>query len=515
MLEPKRVRQKLARLMDGACVVMLLAIAWSLYRPMTASPFDIIDFSEFLPVLQQSKGILSSIDSLREYFATQGRTNIGTYSYIAVGWALFGLQSEGWQLAVWVTMAVLVVAVFLVGRGWKWSRSAAFLASAMLVSSSPAAEGWTRLTGEPLACSLFIGAVALAVRLRNSSTHKATVVAFTLLCAGLILVKEIFVCLVPVILAIMWVGAIGSEKGAASRRLTIVTVVVGLVVMLRIGWAAVVLSTAPEAAYGGLYRADHSFSARVLPIFLTILLPSRAELHPWALRLLIPANILFLLALGVSWFGCGVRLTRREVAGFGVFCSTVVLVGVLAYAPWPRFESFYALPFALGPLAMIGHGLSRVQRLRPRLAIIATLCAAGSVLLAGGGALRVAASTKARRNVEHAVVQSISRQTAAVTLVRAGRANQEWQGTGRTMRRYAAVFELRWPPGGTLDLTCNDARSPSLIQGQRVVVTYVNECGASERKEVVTFVSHFSYLDGFLQVQPDSIRIDVAQPVTP
>lgn len=497
---------------DSIAISALLASAWVLYRPPPASPFDILDYSEVLPQLQNSSGFLGSISALLRYFATQGRTNIGTYLYIAFDWSLFGLHSEGWQLGVWVVMAILVVLVFVVGRSWRWSPIASFLASGLLVVGSPAAESWVRLAGEPLACIAFVVAVAHAGRSREHSLSYSQVLWLGVLCLALTLIKEVLVVLIPVVLFARVVGASRSGRPQDVQSHMVMVVLFAAVLCIRLLWAAKVIVEAPTTAYSSLYTLDRLPSAPVSSILLTILLPVRAVVEPPWLRILVPANLFYALALLVAWVGIGIHEPRKltkYVTSYVAMCG----IGALAYAPWPRFESFYALPFVLPSVAMLGHSLSRVRQLSARCSLLAYSFASAAVTLAALGAGRAASVTWARRLVENAVVQEVATQSAAVAVVRKSPPSQAWQGTGPTMARYAVALHWEWRPKEVSDFACNDSRLRALAESH-VVIVYVHECQEWKWPVARSFVERFTYRDWFARSQPDSIRIDVASPLS-
>src|SRR5262245_62682312 len=82
---------------------LLLALAAALavvvYRPWYPRAFDVLDFSEFLPILKSAHDPLHRFTALVDYYARQhGRFNVLSYAALAAKWSWLGDHPLLWQL---------------------------------------------------------------------------------------------------------------------------------------------------------------------------------------------------------------------------------------------------------------------------------------------------------------------------------------------------------------------------------------------------------------------------------
>src|SRR5262245_24793317 len=82
-----------------AWTVLLIGLACFLYQPTRHRPFDILDFSEFLPILTTHHSLPDQFVALcRYYLHDQGRTNVLPYAAITLKWGLFRDDVVAWQV---------------------------------------------------------------------------------------------------------------------------------------------------------------------------------------------------------------------------------------------------------------------------------------------------------------------------------------------------------------------------------------------------------------------------------
>src|SRR5262245_61410373 len=85
------------------------AVACALYTPWVSRPFDILDFSEFLPLLTGAGGFLSRLSALNDYYVHQhGRLNLLSYAALAAKWSVLGDSPMLWQWLRFIEMGLLV-----------------------------------------------------------------------------------------------------------------------------------------------------------------------------------------------------------------------------------------------------------------------------------------------------------------------------------------------------------------------------------------------------------------------
>src|SRR5512145_2741937 len=84
-------------------------VAFLLYRPDTAAPFEIVDFSETLPILTEGQGFTDRFQGLVSYYLQHGRAAFGLSAGLAARWSLFEWWTPGWQWARFLVCLAVVV----------------------------------------------------------------------------------------------------------------------------------------------------------------------------------------------------------------------------------------------------------------------------------------------------------------------------------------------------------------------------------------------------------------------
>lgn len=189
------------------------ALALVTYTPWVARPFDIFDFSEFLPLLHRESGFFGRFFALVDYYTNEhGRLNVVSYAALVLKWTLLGDRPSLWYWLRFLQMGLLVGGVYLLARrlGAGWTGAAA--GASLFVSSRAAQDAWIRVTmGEPLGLAFMLAAALMVTDRRwasPSSVRPAAVVG--VLVAAAILAKEMLVAWVPTLLLL---GACYREGG--------------------------------------------------------------------------------------------------------------------------------------------------------------------------------------------------------------------------------------------------------------------------------------------------------------
>ncbi len=259
-------------------------------------------------------------------------------------------------------MAGDVALLFAVARKMGIGAVGAAAAGALLVVATPAVRGWLQLMAEPMALALLLGATWLAIDFRTAVHWKRRAVGIALLLGAAFQCKEIDGALGVMVVAVAWFWPAPGPEDApllSPRNL----LVAGLAAAAALVEAALLVAVrhAPRATgYGMAYGSGAMAPGRLLDNIVAIVMPVRAEGHA-ALDAVYPANVLVVLAvvlglLAVVRVGGGPRVWRY--VAFGVGC---VLVGAVAYWPWPKFDSFYALPFFAAAALLYGAAIGRLR----------------------------------------------------------------------------------------------------------------------------------------------------------
>ena len=494
-----------------------------LYQPWRRLPFDITDFSEFLPLLQRPS-LGARWSGFLHYYASQGRWNVLAYAAITAKWSLFGMYTAGWELSRFAEMWLIIVLAFLILRRFGADVWGAAAGAALLTVATPAVPAWLRLTmGEPLGLALLMPALLLATRYRNSARWRRDAIAIAVLIALALLSKEMLVVFVPFIVVVATcLAAPGRlewpQMGRRTMYLVGCIVIATIVVLTPVAITAV---HAPPGNYASQYGGWKMDPGQLSLNFATVVLPV-TQSRPGEIVSLFtaPANALFLLTLAVAavliYRGRAAQRTpwARVAAWTGLALSLPAFV-VVAYGPWSYFQDFYGLPYVLGSSMLLAGAVTAASRAGRRLAPALRAACAGILLLGAVRAMLPAQESFARRTVQGDLARFLAEKAAhrPVLVMKADFQPSpwaRWQDTGPTLGRYAAAL---YPDAGLEpfhDTTCVVPPPPYVVSGRTgIVVTYAADCGTYPHP-TTTFRGLYHYLTLHPPaIRRDSLRIDV------
>ena len=506
----------------GVAAVLVLGtigLACVIYTPWAGRPFDILDFSEFLPLLRRESWFGTRFLALSDYYLHEhGRLNLVSYAALAAKWSILGDATMLWQWLRFFQMVLLVAGVYLLARRLDAGRVGAAAGAALFVSARSAEEAWIRLTmGEPLGLSLMLGAALVITGDRKASRSdvRASVIAGALVAAA-ILAKEMLVAWVPVLLLLALCyredGSLGPSVWDTRSR-SHVLAVVGAALATGV---AVVLAASGRGAESltASYQVQSLTPARAAGLWNQMVMPenSFARSSMW----LHPANLfLAVTCLGGLALACTRPEARRHALLISAIAAGLPAIGVLLYLPWPYFNPFYALPFLVGPALLLSTAVTAVERYLPRARWSAYAGAAGISLFAAFHSAYVARVTIAHQQVNGEVAQLLPAYATVDSIVVAQpyAPQQKWQGPGPTLVRYALSMGIarRLPPA--VDITCVESRG---LLGERLgntlLVSYTFFCGAvpGASRRVRRYFRYFDY--PALAVVTDSVGADLLAP---
>lgn len=387
-----------APIWGAAFLVAGLALALWLYRPWTDLPFDVWDYREFLPILQSHDGAGSQVEALGAYYATHGRANLLFYATFVVQWQAFGMDPLGWQWWRFASMVVVLVLMYGLLRRLRFTPWAAAAGTATLLASTGVQRGWVQLMAEPQALALLLGATLLATRFQAGDRWLARAGGIAVLLLAALLSKEVVgVLALPVTLVALidWDRG-GLARPLASRR-NLALAGMLLAVAIGVGVALLQVRQAPDATGYGMAYGSASLSLGALADrFGRTILPHLVG-ESLALGLVYPANVAFLVLVGLGWYrrlrepADGAARTGRMMGGALVLL--VPLCGAVAYWPWPKWDSFYGLPFLAGSAFLVAgavEALTRHERTGRWLAAVAVLVMVAYSAVAADRSLRAA-----------------------------------------------------------------------------------------------------------------------------
>lgn len=481
---------RLALLIGAA--VLGVTLAWAAYRPERERPFRVVDFSEFLPLLERGGDVLGGTRELATYYAGQGRFNVIPYFLMATKWSAFGAWSPGWQLPRAALMLLLVGLTYLLLRRLGATALGAVVGASVYLWAPSASDGWVQLTmAEPPGAALMLGASLLAVGYQRSRHWQRDAGVIAIAAAALILSKEL---LAPLILLPLGLALTVQPDGTFARprpdRRTLGLVAgVGLASLLALTPIAVLYLRADPSAYAALYGQAPQSPFVLLAAWIAALIPFDAAPSPaspaWAV-----AVVGFTVLVASGWrVGFQHPVEGRRARWLLALAVLVPLAGVLAYLPSPWYARFYSLPYLIGTAVFMGMAATYLQRHAPHGTAWALSGWGAATVFALAGAAEHAARADARQRRDDAVVARVAALGAdSVWYATSRPPPYEWLGMGATLRRYAAATHRQWPP--TRDVACERASGTTDTTGFVVVSFLEDGCSVAARGATVMAVQY-------------------------
>jgi hypothetical protein len=457
-----------------------------IYSPWVNTPFEMVDFSEFLPFLRQNASSAQQFHEFVQYYASQGRLNLLSYVFLIWKWSLFGWNEAGWQIARSFQMLSLIGAVHLLLRRLGATRGGSIAGAALFIVAQTASPAWIRLTmGEPFGLLAIVGASLMATRYQAARRWRGYGVAIAVLLTASILAKEMLAVFAPfvLLLACSWnvCGELAPPR-LSERNVWALAMVAGGVLAVLLPVAILALDARP-----GAYASDYAIASISLDNFIhslvVILLPLPTMQIGKASLAHLAGNAIFfaIIAVGLALAQAD-RALRRHWQPLAIGALLLVLVGVLAYLPWPYFQDFYGLPFLVGPAILLAIAITSIEKARPAWRWLAY---AGCVVIFGQGAIYSAYGARsaiATRIVNGALVEDIVKHSSADSIVVVMQVRppsaQAWQGRGPTLARYAnALLPGRRIPS-IHEESCPAAQA--ILDkgvGNAILVSYSSSCG--------------------------------------
>ncbi|HEY2593562.1 MAG TPA: hypothetical protein VGK33_06655, partial [Chloroflexota bacterium] len=488
----------------------------ALYQPWRALPFEIVDFSEFLPFLRLPT-FAERWHAFLHYYGALGRWNILGYLGLIAKWTAFGTHTEWWQTARFIQMWAIVAGVYLLLRRFGADRSGAAAGAGLFTVAVPAVPAWVRLTmGEPSGFLCLLAALLLATGYRRSVWWVGEGLAIALLVALALLTKEMLVAMVPFVVVVgSCVAAPGSLAWPKVDRRTL-----WLIALTALSVAAVLIHVADVARGGGFTSA---YTARLIDWrslitnFGAVALPMRGSRPSVIGQLSAPANALLLALLLIAGVLVAVRgsasgLSRGQAFAWIALALSLPCAVVAAYQPWSFFQDFYGLPFLLGTAMLVAAAVTVVDRSAPLVGVLARAACVMILLLAGAAAVWPVRQSMARRAVHGALAgYLVTHDIGAPVIVMSDDIfGIPWQGPGPTLRRYALALYPEAQLGNFADAHCAVPPHRFAVNGrQGVVVTYASNC-RSYPGATATFRETYRYpILWPPALRRDSVRVDV------
>jgi hypothetical protein len=487
---------------------------FAVYRPDRNLPFDFLDFSEFLPLLQRGASFLDRLRELASYYAGQGRFNIVAYLGIAAKWEVWGDSTIAWQWTRFATMWVAIVLLYLLLRRIGVSRLAAIAGCAVFPFAPVTVDAWMRLTTtEPLGVILLLLGCLVALQPYDAKySERAIGLLFAAICLTTVLLKEMLVAGLLLPLLLVYADSSLTPRVPSRRHKTLLVAMIAAVPIAAIP----VILTAVNAS-NDAYTATFGSHIRPIPEALGMWFLSMLPFDPgssFPARLTGLALVSFLVILGAGW-RLRLRLPnadegllpRRLLAASMIF----PLTGTLFYLPWPASNRFYSFPYLLGLAILVAVAFDAFEAWSRRALAIA--CIVLGVLLSSAAADSASQTNRmaARQLTNRSVVSRLAELHESFDTVLAATNQRQpaaWQELGPTLERYGRVFGLDMPV--VVNTPCDESRLRS-SSTRAAIVAYRSHCdGFAAANPVVLRYRRLRFPP--MSITTDSLRIDFIVP---
>jgi hypothetical protein len=436
-------------------VTPLIVLAWLIYQPAEARPFDYVDFPENIVVLRGNDGFIAGFRALSEVYANHGRWSPVTMASLAGQWTVFDSWTPGWQLTRFLVMSVVTTLAYALYRRLGVHVAGAVAAASIMVVSPPAAVGWIRLSTAESLCLLFI---ALGCHTALSRPTRLTGVKLSLALFATMWTKEIVTAgfVLPVLLLICRRDDESLGMPVLNRQ---TLGIVGTLALTGLVGAAPILSTlvsAPSDSFAMRY-ASGGFSlsdvlggslAAWLPFFPV---PERSPADIFAVAMA------FVMLIVIGWReALRPSDTRRHWFAVLFIAVFIPLLGAIVYAPWPSYLLVYALSFALAGALLVGGAASGMKAAGGVARIVSGVFLVTVFSFAAAQAFNESARTRA---LHKAFAESVIRvaETPGIDSVAMEVHPSQFDPAGNFAPRfpsYAAMLGRQWP--SVRDVPCGN-----------------------------------------------------------
>jgi hypothetical protein len=503
-------------LLAGTALVMAVVAAYVIYRPDRSLPFDILDFSEFLPILQSTESFWGRTGALIDYYAGHGRASVLTYALLSLKWELFGAWTPGWHWSRFLTMIGILVLSYRLLRRLGATAWGAAAGSSVFVVAPSATGGWIRLTmAEPPGLLMLLGLCLASLPDGRPKERTTRWFIAALLIIGILLLKEMLAVTLIVPVALLAI----VDEGGGLRRPTLSPRLKGFLWLIAgasaacLGPMALVFRSSPSSGFASRFGAGFRSLSDTIATWLSTLIPfDPAHAFPGRLVGLVLGLTLLVLAAGWVHYLRSDPAATRQRATLLTLALFYPLLGAVAYIPWVAYQQFYAVPYLIGTAVMVGMAMTGLQWHAARLPVTAASILWFAILVTGAmeGNRRAALAGANQRANYRLVARVAALQSIDTVLVPSGDiVTQSWQGLGATLARYAAAIGKPWPV--VREVSCASVGPSAPPRPGTAVVYFSTRCPrAADPSPIVERFHHLSLRR--LQLVTDSVRIDIAAP---
>lgn len=492
---------------------IVIVIAWALYRPDRARPFDILDFGEFVPLLKGANGWWEQLKTLIRYSVDQhGRATLVQMLAVVMKWRLFGDWSIGWQLSQFALMVTVAIQSFVLVRRLGASAFGASLAASIFLFAPAASRGWVRLTmGEPIGMICLLALALRATGFQHRKDWSRDVWWFAGGCIFVILTKEL---MAPALLLPLGIALALQPDGSLTRpevtpRNVALVAVVAATSILTLAPLVAIQVSASSNALSSQYGSEMQSLGGMFAIWVTTFVPfNPVPAQPSLLWAIAATGLIGLVAAG-WWLALHGRASPQNRRRLLLAAVLTPLLGVLSYAPWPAYEERYAFPYLIGPCLLLGLAATELQQSSRKGIVIAALAWLACFVLGGSDAFAYASRAEAVQRAVDEVVETVAseRDMDSVFVATDIVSVPPWTGLGQNLWRLADATDRPWPP--LREIRCAEVAELRASRRRTLIVAFAAQCVRGPTPTYRIATPHKSVDWRLWGVVVDSVRADV------
>ena len=494
-------------------------LALALFRPWVRQAFPVWDYPDVIGILRNAPHtVYQGAKAIAVWNLPTGRANYMSYLHYSATFEAVGSDSIGWQMARALVMLAGAVLLVLAARRLGATPLAAAVAAGVWVVAVPSTEGWLLLAGEQIGTVFLLLTVLAAAGYTTTPAWRVRGVIIALLCACVMLAKEVLGLCLPMValLAGCWEPDKGFRRPNFGPRERWLAVLLIIVVALE-GWS--VASTARNAmtnSYASAFGSKGFEVDRAITLFQAMLFPVRFASGGIATTLY-PANLAVLVLLVVGLLLPVRGAARQQRWGWWVVgLLAFPVAGAIVYGLWPRYTSYYGIPFFTGSIGLLALAATRITH--RGIAGRATVAVLGSVaiLFTAVASARVVRHRQATANLALRVTNALATSPRLDTLlvVTPEQGGRQWPVNASELHSYAVFMEV---PDSLIPVV-QDASCDAIVRrlqrplGNSAVLNDQNPCGRIPGT-TLTWTEDATYLDwASMRRVPVSMRVDLLAP---
>ena len=489
-----------------------------LFRPWVRQAFPVWDYPDVLGILRNNPGVFDGAGAIAVWNRPAGRATYLSYLHYSTTWSLVGADAVGWQIARAIIMLTTGVLLVWVARRLGATPVAAAVAAGVWAVAATSTEGWLLLAGEQIGTLFLLLTALVAAGYTTSPAWKLRGVLMAVLCACVMFAKETVALCLPlvVLLAVCWDPEQGVRRPRFGPRERWLGALLLLVVALGVWQVGSAVSGAMSNSYASAFGREGLDGNRAVILFQAMFLPARFASAGIGTTFY-PANLAFLLLVALGLL----MAARDQVAptGWGWLVAGLLLfpiIGALVYALWPRYTSYYGIPFFTGSALLLALVATRVERRGISGRVIVAVLGVIAMLFTGLASARTVRHRNATASLAARITGELSGNPRLDTLlvVTPRQGGRRWPVNASELTSYAMFMGI---PDSMIPVM-RDASCEEIVSrlqrplGRSAVLNDQNPCGRLPG-QTRTWEEDLNYLDwtSWRRI-PLSMRVDLLAP---